>query len=39
MANVSDIARDAAGAIVERLIGRSASPDAVAAAVDSVKAN
>jgi len=39
MANVSDIARDAAGAIVERLIGRSAGPDAVAAAVDSVKAS
>lgn len=39
MANVGSIARDAAGAIVERLIGRSVSADAVAAAVDSVKAN
>jgi F-type H+-transporting ATPase subunit b len=39
MANVSSIARDAAGAIVERLIGRPAKPEAVAAAVDSVKAN
>ncbi len=37
MANVSGIARDAAGAIVERLIGRPAAPEAVAAAVDSVK--
>ena len=39
MGNVSGIARDAAGAIVERLIGRTASPDAVSAAVDSVKAS
>jgi F-type H+-transporting ATPase subunit b len=39
MANVASIARDAAGAIVERLIGRPAKPEAVAAAVDSVKAN
>lgn len=39
MANVGAIARDAAGAIVERLIGRAATPEAVAAAVDSVKAN
>ena len=39
MGNVGGIARDAAGAIVERLIGRSASADAVSAAVDSVKAS
>ncbi len=37
MTNVSDIARDAAGAIVERLGGRPPDPAAVAAAVDSVK--
>ena len=37
MTNVSEIARDAAGAIVERLGGRAADPAAVAAAVDSVK--
>ena len=34
MSNVADIARDAAGAIVERLGGRSADPAAVKAAVD-----
>jgi F-type H+-transporting ATPase subunit b len=39
MANVGGIAREAAGAIVERLIGRPANLDAVAAAVDSMKAN
>jgi F-type H+-transporting ATPase subunit b len=39
MSNVGDIARDAAGAIVERLIGRPAKAEAIAAAVDSVKAN
>jgi F-type H+-transporting ATPase subunit b len=39
MGNVGAIARDAAGAIVERLIGRPAKPEAVAAAIDSVKAN
>ncbi len=38
MTNVAGIAREAAGAIVERLGGRSADPAAVAAAVDSVKA-
>ena len=37
MTNVSAIARDTAGAIVERLGGRAADPAAVAAAVDSVK--
>jgi F-type H+-transporting ATPase subunit b len=37
MTNVSQIARDAAGAIVERLGGRAADPAAVAAAVDQVK--
>ena len=37
MANVAEIARDAAGAIVERLGGRPAEPKAMAAAVDSVK--
>ncbi len=37
MTNVSAIARDTAGAIVERLGGRPADPSAVAAAVDSVK--
>jgi F-type H+-transporting ATPase subunit b len=37
MTNVSDIAREAAGAIVERLGGRPADPTAVAAAVESVK--
>lgn len=35
MANVSSIARDATGAIVERLIGRSPDQATVAAAVDS----
>jgi F-type H+-transporting ATPase subunit b len=37
MTNVSQIARDAAGAIVERLGGRAPDAAAVAAAVDSVK--
>ncbi|HYA71671.1 MAG TPA: F0F1 ATP synthase subunit B [Roseiarcus sp.] len=39
MANVGAIAKDAAAAIVERLIGRPAQPEAIAAAVDSVKPN
>ena len=38
MANVGAIAREATGAIVERLIGRPATPEAIAAAVDSQKA-
>jgi len=38
MANVGGIAREAAGAIVERLIGRPAEPEAIAAAVDAQKA-
>ena len=38
MANVDAIAKDAAGAIVERLIGRKAKAEAIAAAVDSAKA-
>ncbi len=37
MGNVSAIARDTAGAIVERLGGKSADQAAIAAAVDSVK--
>ncbi len=37
MTNVSEIARDTAGAIVERLGGRAADPKAIAAAVNSVK--
>ena len=37
MTNVSEIARDTAGAIVERLGGRAPDPEAVAAAVDSAK--
>jgi F-type H+-transporting ATPase subunit b len=37
MANVSDVAREAAGAIVERLGRRAADPAAVAAAVRSVE--
>jgi F-type H+-transporting ATPase subunit b len=37
MANVGAIAREATGAIVERLIGRPAKPEAIAAAVDSQK--
>ncbi len=37
MTNVSAIAREAAGAIVERLGGRPADPAAVSAAVDSIK--
>jgi F-type H+-transporting ATPase subunit b len=39
MANVAEIARDAAGAIVERLAGRSSDPAAVAAAVSQVAAS
>jgi F-type H+-transporting ATPase subunit b len=39
MANVAAIAEDAAGAIVERLIGRAPNPSAVASAVEAVKAN
>ncbi|MGO9769078.1 MAG: F0F1 ATP synthase subunit B' [Roseiarcus sp.] len=39
MGAVASIARDAAAAIVERLIGRAAPPRAIADAVDSVKAN
>ena len=38
MANVGVIAREASAAIVERLIGRAAKPEAIAAAVDSQKA-
>ena len=38
MANVGVIAREATAAIVERLIGRPADPEAIAAAVDSQKA-
>jgi F-type H+-transporting ATPase subunit b len=37
MTNVAEVARDAAGAIVERLSGRPADPEAVAAAVSSIK--
>jgi F-type H+-transporting ATPase subunit b len=37
MANVAEIAREAAAAIVERLAGRPADPAAVAKAVESVK--
>jgi F-type H+-transporting ATPase subunit b len=37
MTNVAEIAREAAGAIVERLGGRAPDPDAVTKAVDSVK--
>src|SRR5271168_115594 len=37
MANVAEVARDAAGAIVERLGGRPADPSSIAAAVSSVK--
>jgi F-type H+-transporting ATPase subunit b len=37
MANVADVAREAAAAIVERLAGRPADPAAVAAAIGSVK--
>lgn len=37
MANVSEIARETAGAIVERLGGRAPDPKAVAAAVDLIK--
>ena len=39
MTNVAGIAREAAGAIVERLGGRPADPATVAAAVDSVKSS
>lgn len=39
MSNVDAIAKDAASAIVERLIGRSVKAEAIAAAVNSVKAN
>ena len=39
MSNVAAIAKDAAAAIVERLIGRRAQTEAIAAAVDSVKPN
>lgn len=39
MSNVGAIAKDATAAIVERLIGRPAATEAIAAAVDSVKAN
>jgi F-type H+-transporting ATPase subunit b len=39
MSDVAAVARDTAGAIVERLIGRPSAPEAIAAAVDSVKAN
>lgn len=38
MTNVGAIAREATAAIVERLIGRPAKPEAIAAAVDSQKA-
>jgi F-type H+-transporting ATPase subunit b len=37
MANVADVAREAAAAIVERLAGHPADPAAIAAAVNSVK--
>jgi F-type H+-transporting ATPase subunit b len=37
MTNVSEIARETAGAIVERLGGRAPDPKAVAAAVDSIE--
>jgi F-type H+-transporting ATPase subunit b len=37
MSNVSDIAKDATAAIVERLIGRAADPGVVAMAVESLK--
>jgi F-type H+-transporting ATPase subunit b len=37
MSNVADVARDAAGAIVERLGGRPADPSAIAAAVNSAR--
>ena len=39
MSNVATIAREAAGAIVERLIGRRAPAEANAAAVEAAKAN
>jgi F-type H+-transporting ATPase subunit b len=38
MSSVGDIARDAAGAIVERLIGRAVKAEAIAAAADSLEA-
>jgi F-type H+-transporting ATPase subunit b len=37
MSSVAEVARDAAGAIVERLSGRAADPAAITAAVSSVK--
>jgi F-type H+-transporting ATPase subunit b len=37
MANVAEVAREAAGAIVERLGGRPADPSSIAAAVNSIK--
>ena len=37
MANVAEVAREAAAAIVERLAGRPADPAAIAAAVNSIK--
>ena len=37
MTNVAEIARDTAGAIVERLGGRAADPAAVKAAVDQIR--
>ena len=39
MTNVESIAREAAGAIVERLLGRPADGEAIAAAVAAVKSN
>ena len=39
MSNVESIARDAAGAIFERILGRPADSNAIAAAVASVKSN
>jgi hypothetical protein len=39
MSSVGAIASEAAGAIVERLIGRSAKPDALSAAVAAQKAS
>jgi F-type H+-transporting ATPase subunit b len=39
MANVGAIASEAAGAIVERLIGRPASAEAIAAAIEAAKGN
>jgi hypothetical protein len=39
MSNVESIARDAAGAIFERILGRPADADAIAKAVASAKSN